>query len=90
LKISVTDSFLKENDGNTIVHFKGGRPSLGESDFEIAIELDIANFSSLYMGVVNFMKLFEYDLVQISDPDYLDSVDRLFRTQKKPVCLTRF
>jgi predicted acetyltransferase len=91
LKLMVRDSFFPENDGSTILQFRQGRPSVqtgGEYDIEIA--LDVAEFSSLLMGAVRFTSLYNYGLVEISDQSEVDTIDRLFRTERKPICTTPF
>ncbi|MBU7046636.1 MAG: GNAT family N-acetyltransferase [Theionarchaea archaeon] len=90
VKICIQDSFLKENEGDTIIHFKDGRPHLGEKEYDIEISLDISEFSSFVMGVIPFKKLYEYGLADISDVNCIDVVTALFRTEEKPVCTTRF
>jgi len=91
IKLTIRDSFLPENDGSTILQFREGRPSVqtgGEYDIEIA--LDVAEFSSLLMGAVRFTSLYNYGLVEISDQSEVDTIDRLFRTERKPICTTPF
>jgi predicted acetyltransferase len=91
LKIVARDSFLPENDGAVVVHFADGRPQLGgDGHHEVEIQLDIAEFSSLVMGVVPFKRLYAYGLAEISDPGYLGVVNRLFETDEPPVCTTLF
>lgn len=91
LRINVEDSFLPENDGSVIVHFDAGRPSVkGDRDeWDVAIRLNIAEFSSLLMGAVDFASLYRYGLAEVSGAKYVDVVDRLFRAPR-PVCLTAF
>jgi predicted acetyltransferase len=90
LRIDVKDSFLAENEVETIIHFQNGRPILGEYDYEVSIELDISDFSSLVMGVISFKKLYQYGLAKISDLSFLETIHRLFWVEDKPICLTRF
>jgi predicted acetyltransferase len=91
LKLSIKDSFFPENDGSTVVHFEDGMPHLREGeDFEVAASLDVSDFSSLLMGVVDFRRLYRYGLADVSDPQYVATLDALFRTPDKPVCLTSF
>ncbi len=90
LQIAVTDSFFKENEGVTTVHFKEGKPHVKENDYDVRISLDIAEFSSLVMGVIPFRKLYQYNLADISHTDYIDAVTTLFQPADKPVCTTRF
>ena len=91
LKLALRDSFLAENDGSTVVHFRQGRPTLrDDADYDIEVGLDIADFSSLLMGAVRFKSLYKYGLAEISDERAIDTVDRLFMTEAKPICMTPF
>ena len=89
LKLTICDSFLPENDGSTVVHFQGGMPAVVEDgEYEVEAHLDISHFSSLLMGAVPFSRLYQYGFADLSDPDYLEPVNRLFRSEEKPVCTT--
>jgi predicted acetyltransferase len=90
LKLSVRDSFFRENEGNFIIHFENGIPYLNRECYDVEISLDISDFSSLIMGVVPFERLYQYGLVEISNPEYIDTVTRIFKTEEKPVCMTEF
>ncbi|RST60640.1 GNAT family N-acetyltransferase [Siminovitchia terrae] len=91
VEIRVLDKLLPENEGNTLVHFQGGRASLlDEGTPDVTIELDIANFSSLIMGAVSFQKLHDYSLVKVSDPRFKKELDQLFQPVQKPSCMTSF
>jgi predicted acetyltransferase len=91
LKLTVHDSFFSANDGSTILQFREGRPSVQiGGDYDIEIALDVAEFSSLLMGAVRFTSLNNYGLAEISDQSEVDTIDRLFRTERKPVCTTPF
>jgi predicted acetyltransferase len=91
LTLSVVDSFLPENDGGTMLRFENGRLQqidVGTSDVEI--RLDVAEFSSLLVGCVDFCSLVRYGLADISDPTYLEAVNRIFAVERKPICTTSF
>jgi hypothetical protein len=92
LKLAIRDSFFPENDGDTLVRFSGGRPSVrGAGDgYDVEVSLDIADFSSLVMGAVRFRSLYDYGLAEISDPGAVAAIDRLFRVEQKPICTTPF
>jgi predicted acetyltransferase len=91
LRIDLRDSFLPSNDGRYVVAFKQGRPTLVESDkADVAISLDIAEFSSLIMGAVDFKSLYAYSLADISNPVHVADVDRIFAVDHTPLCLTPF
>lgn len=92
LKLIINDSFFKPNNNSLIVHFNDGYPEIksANSNFEVAIELDIADFSSLALGAVDFKSLYLYGLIKLSDEKYLDQLDQLFKVKQKPFCLTAF
>ena len=91
LRITLQDTFLPQQAGSTIVHFENGRATVvGSDDYEVEMSLDVSEFSSLLMGVISFRKLYDYNLVDLSDAAYLDKLHRLFFVETKPICLTRF
>ena len=91
LRITLRDSFLPKNGGSFAVHFKNGFPVLAHAeDADIEVSMDIADFSSLLMGAVEYKNLFEYGLSDISNERYLDVVHNVFRVESKPICHTIF
>lgn len=91
LKVTIFDSFLPENDGSTIIHFKEGKSIVVSSDeFDVEIKLRVTEFSSLIMGVISFRKLFRYDLAEISNPDYIEIVNQIFRVEEPPITIEPF
>lgn len=91
LGITLTDSFYPRNAGRTVVRFTNGRPQvLPDGEAGVTITLDVAAFSSLVMGVVPFRRLYTYGQAAISNAADVPLVDRLFRAEEKPVCLTGF
>jgi hypothetical protein len=91
LKVTLRDSFLKKDKGSTTVHFIQGKPAVRpRGGHEVEIRMDVAEFSSLLMGVVPFKTLLAYGLAEITKPRYADTVNRLFLTETKPICLTDF
>jgi predicted acetyltransferase len=91
LKLSIGDTFFQENAGSTVIHFESGRPRPGAGqDYDVEVRLDVSDFSSLLMGAVDFSSLYAYGRADISDPQYVDTVQRLFSTQQKPLCTTPF
>lgn len=91
LRISIADSFLKDNRGSYLIHFTDGKPKLKKSgDPDCEIRLDVSDFSSLIMGAVDFRSLHLYGLADISDEKHLDTVNGLFMTDVKPSCTTDF
>ena len=91
LELNVVDSFLPENAGSTLLRFEGGcvrRVDGRERD--VSLRLDVAEFSSLLAGSVDFFSLFRYGLVEISDPAYVKTINRIFAVEQKPMCTTSF
>lgn len=91
LRLNIRDSFIEENNKSITIHFTGGRVSIAEgSEYEAAVDLDIADFSSLIVGAVGFKALLKYGIARISDNKYADIVDKIFEMPEKPICLTTF
>jgi len=91
LKLTVEDSFLPENAGSMLLHFADGRLDLLDGGgHDVEVSLDIAEFSSLLVGAVDFRSLYKYGLVAISDASYVNVVDRVFEMRDRPVCTTPF
>jgi predicted acetyltransferase len=90
LQIDLSDSFFPENAGSYTVDFIDGKVRLApESAAEVALSIDVAEFSSLIIGAVRLNKLADYGVATLSDASYLSRLDRLF-DGPKPICLTSF
>ncbi len=92
LKLTVEDSFLKENDGSLVIYFADGKPVIKakKSPSDVELKLDIAEFSSLLLGAVGLKSLVGYGMAHVSKPEYVDQLHKLFATEHKPVCTTSF
>jgi len=91
LKLTVRDTFLPANDGAQLLRFeRGAAQLLAEGDYDVEVRLEVAELSSLLMGCISFASLHTYGLAEISDPAYVETVTRLFRTERKPMCTTPF
>ncbi|MHA2363814.1 MAG: GNAT family N-acetyltransferase [Candidatus Hodarchaeales archaeon] len=91
LKLNIEDTFISENNGSLILHFENGKASIVEQeDYDVEIKIDIPNFSSMVMGVIGFRKLYQYGFVEISDISFVDTMNKLFLIEEKPVCTTQF
>ena len=86
------DIFLPENDEKLVIHFQKGKPKVisNKEEFDVEISIEIARFSSLIMGAVSFKRLYEYNLVQITDKKYIGLLDKLFRTEEPPFTIEPF
>jgi predicted acetyltransferase len=91
LKLNITDTLIQENNRSWIVHFNGGRAAVkDEGEYESEVSMDIAGFSSLITGAVDFKTLLKYGIAGISEHGYAYTVHKLFEMPEKPVCLVRF
>ncbi len=92
IKLNLADSFLPENAGEYGLGFENGRfyPLSSSESTDVTIQLDVAEFSSLITGVIGFAQLHQYGLAQISDLRWLETVQRLFWSRQKPLCMTAF
>lgn len=90
LKLTIKDTFIKENDGSFIIHFNNGLPELKENDYEVEINMDISDFSSLLVGSIDFKSLYRLGLAEISETNYINTINKLFCTETKPICMTAF
>lgn len=91
LKLTIDDSFLPENSGSTTIVFEHGRAHVQDGDeHDVALQLDVADFSSLLVGAISFRQLCRYGRARITDPAQIELVQRLFAVAEKPVCVTRF
>lgn len=91
LMLKINDNLIEANNKGFIIYFNNGVANiLDKGEYEAKISLDISDFSSLIMGVVNFKTLYNYNLAEISDERYLAVVNDLFKTEQKPVCITDF
>jgi predicted acetyltransferase len=91
LRLQIKDSFMPENDGELGLSLHEGRMNLANpAGADASLSIDISDFSSLLMGAVPLRRLLSYGLATLSEPAYLDLVDRLFNVKEKPVCYTGF
>lgn len=89
-QLTIHDSFLPENAGSTLVQIQDGRPQvLADGTPQFTISMEVGVFSALVMGTARFRSLHAYGLAEISDPQAVELVDRLFLTSK-PICTTPF
>jgi len=91
LGLTLTDTFLPQNAGRTVLRVENGRVALQEGGTaDVEISLNVSEFSSLIVGAIDFARLYGYGLATISDPAAVPLVDRLFRAAQRPWCMTHF
>lgn len=83
---------MPENGGEWVLNVVHGRAQLlpALTTFDVSLTLEVAEFSSLLTGAVEFKTLVGYGLVELSDNAYIETMHRLFYTDNKPICLTSF
>ena len=90
-QLNVVDSFLVENNIQLILQTKNGFLEIIDSkQIDVSLTIDIAELSSLFMGVISLKELYMYSKVQISDCAYLQMLNDLFVNFEKPICTTAF
>lgn len=92
LRINIEDTFLKENNGKFVVYFEDGFPIMMKSTSAVDVEMkiDIADFSSLLLGSLDFKSLYNYGRIKLSNENHTNRLNRLFATESKPFCMTDF
>jgi predicted acetyltransferase len=87
----VIDSFLERQNRRVVIDFKDGKAAVAEGEVaDVDITIEIADLSSLLMGVIPFGKLYQYGRVEISHSEKVTEINRLFYAMKKPICTTAF
>jgi predicted acetyltransferase len=91
LALDVRDTFLPENAGTVMVRFEAGRPTVDPAARpDCRLSLAVEHLSSLVMGATDLRALQAYGLAEIDDPGYSGSVQRLFLSEARPICLSVF
>lgn len=91
MQLNLQDGFWPDCAGAWMLEVENGRLTLNPSaQPDVEIGLDVAEFSSLFMGATTFKQLLTYGLADISDPTYTETVHDLFYTPNKPICHTSF
>ena len=64
IKFNVIDSFFPANEGSIILHFNQGNLSLENDGFyDVEIDIDVSELSSLVIGSVNFRAMYDFSLI---------------------------
>ncbi|MFY3792296.1 GNAT family N-acetyltransferase [Ureibacillus sp. MALMAid1270] len=90
-KLSVTDSFFPENQGEFLLQLKNGLVEVKEDgEYDVELKIDISELSSLLFGVVSLSDLYYYSKIEISDSEFLDKLYSIYKVLEKPICTTAF
>jgi predicted acetyltransferase len=60
------------------------------TDYDVEVKMEIAEFSSLFVGSLQFKNAYFYGKAQISDENYISEINKIFANQKNPQNLTWF
>ncbi|MBN1955536.1 MAG: GNAT family N-acetyltransferase [Anaerolineae bacterium] len=91
IRLTIRDTFLPENGGRWLLQMENGElqmPVTGEH--EVELQMDIAEFSALLIGAVDFHSLYRYGLADVSDPAFVPVLGKAFAAETRPVCTTQF
>ncbi|WP_243432636.1 GNAT family N-acetyltransferase [Lysinibacillus sphaericus] len=90
-KLTVTDSLLAENNQQLIIQAVEGTINMNESGpYDVEIIVDVAELSSLVMGVITVQELYMLQRIKISHEQYLQALQKFFFVFEKPKCMTAF
>lgn len=90
-KLNVIDSLLAENRQQLIIEaVKGTIEILESGSYDVEVTIDVAELSSLVMGVVTVQELFMLSQIKVSDEQYLQALQQFFFVIEKPTCLSAF
>jgi predicted acetyltransferase len=94
LRLTVRDTLLPEQDGDTLVRFEAGHAQVLDgadaAHADAEVRLDVNALSSLLMGCVSLRALHRLGRARVSDPALLDQIDRTLSGRDKPICMTAF
>ena len=90
-KLTVEDSLLPENNQQIVMKTVDGNMTIVDNHkCDVEMIIDIAELSSLAMGVVTVQELFMLSKVKISNEQYIQKLHQLFYVYDKPMCITAF
>ncbi|MGD8857759.1 MAG: GNAT family N-acetyltransferase [Chloroflexota bacterium] len=91
LKIVLEDSFRPGNRNGLVVRFRDGRARLPDDEsHDAVIQMDVSDFSSMFMGAISLEQLVSYGLATVSEPRLTREISELFAAVPEPVCMTAF
>lgn len=92
VKISINDNFYPVNSLPFILYIENGKiVQIKENgSFDVAIRMNIAEFSSMVMGVENAHSYLKWGLMEISDKSYIKVISSIFQSDSKPMVVKAF
>lgn len=71
-------------------NFAIGKIVNNDSNVDLTLTMNLARFSSILMGSLSFSSAAKHGLVEIDNKNYIDCVDKLFRTKNMPTGYNEF
>jgi len=85
LGLDMRDETLPQQNRRRVLCFDKGELRIDDAAVaDVDLSIDVADFSSLWMGCVSLRRLVEYGTAGISKTEKLDSLDALFAVSQKP------
>lgn len=88
VKFDITDE--NGNNNTIIVHFDNGKANIMEDEYITTVSLNIVDFSSLFVGSISIIGLYNLGLLSIDNLEYLKLLDLAFYCPIKPMTNTDF
>ena len=83
--LDLTDATIPDNNRRWMLRFDKGRLSLDDAAApDVTLAMDVADFSSLWMGCVSLRRLVEYGVAAVDIPKRTGDLDALFAVPEKP------
>ena len=90
-RLTLSDDFLPENQVDAVVAVHHGRFRMTpEQSADYRLHIDIASFSSLWMGATDIESLVRLGLADVSSSAALEALKAVFRVDAKPQCWQHF
>ncbi|WP_369436398.1 GNAT family N-acetyltransferase [Lysinibacillus fusiformis] len=90
-KLTVKDSLLTENNLSILIQAVDGHIEiLDAGNYDVEMVIDIAELSSLVMGIVTMKELFMLGKVIVSNEQFIEVLNQFFFVYEKPICVTSF
>jgi predicted acetyltransferase len=90
VRFIINNDFSKEKEEEVIVKFEKGVAILHSKEFEVTVKINIAEFSSLFLGCVSIKGLSNLGLLEVDNEELIEQLDRALYCNEKPVCYTDF
>ena len=90
VRFKLTDTLIRGNEEPFTVKFSCGKAYLSDvKEADASVEMDIAEFSSLFMGSVSLSTLVKLGLAKIDNESLLNDISTVTRADK-PICYSNF